>query len=136
MEKQIKIACDIFVLKEGKLLLGIRKNSYGAGNWGLPGGHLEWGEKLAECAIRELKEETGIEAENLELATVTDEARDIDHYVHFGFLLDNFEGEAQLIEPEKCEKWEFFDLNNLPENLFWPHKKLIENIKQQILYSK
>lgn len=135
MEKVIKVACDIFVLKKGKLLLGIRKNSYGAGNWGLPGGHLEWGEKLENCAKRELKEETGINVESLKLVTVTDEARDIDHYLHFGFLLENFEGEPELVEPDKCEKWEFFDLNNLPENLFWPHKQLIENLKNKTFYS-
>jgi 8-oxo-dGTP diphosphatase len=134
MKKTIKVACDIFVLKEGKLLLGIRKNSYGEGNWGLPGGHLEWGEKLDDCAIRELKEETGIEVEELVLTTVTDEARDIDHYVHFGFILENFTGEATLVEPEKCEKWEFFDLDNLPKNLFWPHIQLIENLKEKTLY--
>jgi 8-oxo-dGTP diphosphatase len=136
MDKPIKIACDIFVLKGGKLLLGIRKGAYGAGDWGLPGGHLDWGEKLEDCAIRELKEETGIEVTSLKLVTVTDEARDIDHYIHFGFLLDNFAGEATLVEPDKCEKWEFFDLENLPENLFWPHKKLIENLKNQTLYSR
>ena len=107
MDKPIKNACDIFVLKEGKLLLGIRKNSYGAGNWGLPGGHLEWGEKLEACAIRELKEETGIEVTDLKLVTVTDEARDIDHYIHFGFLLEKYVGEPTLVEPDKCEKWAF-----------------------------
>lgn len=136
MEKVTKVACDIFVLKEGKLLLGIRKGGYGAGDWGLPGGHLEWGEKLEDCAIRELKEETGITVDSLKLATITEEARKTDHYIHFVFLLDNFEGEAKVMEPEKCEKWDFFDLNSLPDNLFWPHLALIENLKNNVLYAK
>lgn len=135
MDKAIKISCDIFVVKEGKLLLGIRKNTYGAGDWGLPGGHLEWGEKLTDCAIRELKEETSINATKLKLITVVDDTREAEHYLHFAFLAEKYKGEPQLIEPEKCEKWEFQDLNNLPKNLFWPHVQLIENLKSQTLYS-
>jgi 8-oxo-dGTP diphosphatase len=42
------------------LLLGMRKGSHGAGTWSFPGGHLEYGEGIQECASRELFEETGI----------------------------------------------------------------------------
>ena len=138
MNKFIKVTCDIFVFKEGKLLLGVRKNSYGAGDWGLPGGHVEWGEEAENCAIRELKEETGLIATELEFATVMDDVRskDQDHYIHFAFIAKKFTGTPKVIETDKCEKWEFFDLENLPQNVFWPHKKLIENLKSKILYSK
>jgi 8-oxo-dGTP diphosphatase len=37
-----------------------RKSNNGAGTYGLPGGHLEFGEDFAECARREVAEETGI----------------------------------------------------------------------------
>ena len=60
MDRVIKIGCEIFVIKEHKLLFGKRKNTYGEDSWGLPGGHLEYGEKLADAAKRELEEETGI----------------------------------------------------------------------------
>lgn len=134
MEKIIKVGCDIFVLKEGTLLLGVRKNTYGEGDWGLPGGHVEYGETIIECAKRELKEETGIEGEKLELITVSDEPRSDAHYIHLCFVINDFKGEAKLMEPEKCEKWQFFDLNKLPENIFWPHIPLIKNLKNKILY--
>jgi acetyl-CoA carboxylase carboxyl transferase subunit beta len=46
-----------------RFLLGRRKNPPLAGEWTIPGGHVEPGETLAEAAIREAREETGLEVE-------------------------------------------------------------------------
>ena len=53
------IGCEIIVRKGQSLLLGLRKNCYGAGTWGLPGGHLEFNERLVDAVCREAKEELG-----------------------------------------------------------------------------
>lgn len=45
----------------GKLLLGKRKGSHGAGEYATPGGHLEHLESFQTCAAREVLEETGLE---------------------------------------------------------------------------
>ena len=50
-----------------ELLLNLRADT---NTWGIPGGSMELFETIEETAIRELKEETGITAENLELVTV------------------------------------------------------------------
>jgi len=63
--KIIKIGIGIFVFKNGKLLLSKRKGSHGAGEYASPGGHLEFGESIIECAKRECREETGIKIKNV-----------------------------------------------------------------------
>ncbi len=51
-----KVGVGVIVVKEGKVLLLQRKNSHGSGTWCFPGGHLEYGESLEECAKREVLE--------------------------------------------------------------------------------
>ncbi len=46
------VGVNVFVIKDGKLLLGKRKNISGDGEWGLPGGHLEKNEKMEDGATR------------------------------------------------------------------------------------
>ena len=55
------------------IILGKRKNAHGDGEWAPPGGHLEFGETPIECAIRELKEETGLILQNPEEITFTND---------------------------------------------------------------
>lgn len=128
MDKNIHLAVGIIVTKNSKLLLGKRKNAFGAGSWGLPAGHLEYGETLVECAVRELKEETGITADKNDLAffTIVDAVRADSHYVHVGFELQKEPGEITLMEPDKCEGWEFFDKANLPDPIFIGNQGIIE----------
>ncbi len=59
-EKRPKVGVGIIVRKERKILLGKRVGSHGTGRWQFPGGHLEYRESDADCAQRELKEETGL----------------------------------------------------------------------------
>lgn len=54
----------------------------------------------------------------------------------YRFLIENFEGEIELKEPEKCKEWRFFDIGNLPKNLFSAHKKEIDLFKRKALYGE
>ena len=55
-----QVGVGVVIVRDGKVLLGLRRGSHGAGSWALPGGHLEWGESVESCARREVKEETGL----------------------------------------------------------------------------
>mgnify|MGYP001213425023 CR=1 FL=1 len=50
----------MIIRRNGKVLLGLRNSKHGSGTWQFPGGHLEFGETPAECAVREAFEELGI----------------------------------------------------------------------------
>jgi 8-oxo-dGTP diphosphatase len=104
-----------------EVLLGKRKGSHGNGEYAWPGGHLEYMEGIEECAKREVMEETGMTIKNirfLRLMNLTHYSPK--HYVDIGLVADWESGEAQLLEPEKCEGWEWHRLDNLPEPLFMP----------------
>jgi ADP-ribose pyrophosphatase YjhB (NUDIX family) len=60
------------VVRDGAVLLVRRRNPPNAGTWGFPGGRIEAGEPLAAATLRELREETGIEAEFLRVLNATD----------------------------------------------------------------
>ena len=53
----------VLVEKDGQVLLGRRSGSYGAKKWGLPQGFIEFDEDFLTAAIREVKEETGLDVE-------------------------------------------------------------------------
>ncbi len=126
MEKQNekirpRVGVGVYVFKEGKVLLGKRKGAHGADQWACPGGHLEFGESLEDCANRELAEETGLKALSVKdggwSSNVIDGSK---HYITLFAVVEKFEGEPQLLEPHKCEEWQWFSIDALPSPLFPP----------------
>ena len=65
-------AVGVVCLKGDAVLLIRRGTPPRQGEWSLPGGRIEPGERLAEAALRELREETGVEAELIGLIDVVD----------------------------------------------------------------
>jgi 8-oxo-dGTP diphosphatase len=124
---EVRVGLGVIILREGKVLLHKRKGAHGSGHWSFPGGHLEWMETWEECAARETKEECGLDIKNIRFSTATnDKMPDEDkHYITIYMVADAPEGEPQIMEPDKCECWEWHDWDNLPEPLFIPVENLI-----------
>lgn len=123
-----QIGIGVLLFREGKILLGKRKGSHGAGDWAAPGGHLEFGETPEACGARETQEETGINAGPLQagpfVSTLFPEIEK--HYITLFMLSHHSEGQPELLEPEKCEGWQWFSIDSLPEPLFSPLQTLID----------
>ena len=65
-------AVGVVCLKDDRILLIRRGTPPRLGEWSLPGGRIEPGERAVDAALRELREETGVEAEILGLIDVVD----------------------------------------------------------------
>jgi len=66
------VGVGVVCLRGAEVLLIRRGKPPRAGEWSLPGGRIEWGESARAAALRELREETGVEAELLGLVDVVD----------------------------------------------------------------
>jgi 8-oxo-dGTP diphosphatase len=112
-EDRPRVGIGVIVLKDGKVLLGKRKGSHGEGEYAFPGGHLEYMESFEECAKREVREETGIEIDNIRFQLLYNMKKYVPkHYVHINLLADYKSGEPRVLEPNKCDNWDFFDFDN------------------------
>lgn len=124
-----RVGVGIIIIKDNKILLGKRKGSHGSGYYAPPGGHLEFKETVEDCAIRELAEETDLKSLSMKLGPWTQDIIDGEkHYITLFTIITKFEGNPQLLEPEKCEGWDWYSWDNLPSPLFLPLNSLIENL--------
>ncbi len=115
-----KVGVGILVINNDKLLMGKRKNAHGNGTWAPPGGHLEFGETPEECAQREVLEETGLLIKNIRRLTFTNDIffEENKHYITLYYISEYSSGTPHVLEPDKCERWEWFSLSNVPAPLF------------------
>ncbi len=123
---QFFVGTTAFVIKGGEILLGKRKNVFGAGSWGLPGGHLELNESMQKAVARELYEETGLRCKSFEFLNIVNDPQGKKHYLQICFLAKNVKGVPTVKEVDKCEEWKYFSLNKLPKNVLPSHKKQIQ----------
>jgi 8-oxo-dGTP diphosphatase len=118
----MKLATLCYIKKENKTLMLYRnkkENDYHEGKWNGLGGKFEQGETPEECAIRELKEETGLDITNPQLkGMITFPMFDTkeDWYVFLfvvkefkGELIDSPEGHLEWIDDEKLFQLNLWD---------------------------
>lgn len=108
--------------KGNSLLLGQRIDRHEENFWQFPGGHLEFGESVLECAAREVQEETGLDIDFAEHAGFTNEMFSVRgrEYVTLYVTAACLSGEPEIKEPDKCLGWQWFPVDKLPEPLFPP----------------
>lgn len=117
----------VIVRREQKVLLGRRLSEHGFGTWSFPGGKPLRGESVLGCGIRELREETGIEATTAHLVAETldgfPESRLVlrTRFVEVGGSC----AKPQRREPDKTGEWRWWSWPALPAPLFRPVASLV-----------
>lgn len=118
--------CCLLLNDNNQLLLGKRKNSYKAGMYGLPGGRVDINEPVEHAIEREVAEETGLENLIFTFHGVVRENQGSYDFIHFVFSAQVANVEPKLLEPDKCEGWEWFSLNDDLNDVLPGHKAGIE----------
>ncbi|MBT8231923.1 MAG: NUDIX domain-containing protein [Saprospiraceae bacterium] len=119
--KRPKVGVGVIIENEdGKILVGKRKGSHSP-YYSIPGGHLELGESFEAAAIKEVKEETGIDINSPKVFSVCNNLgtyqKEGVHAVSINLHTNDYEGEPQIMEKDKCEGWQWC----LPTELPQPH---------------
>ena len=124
--KCITLTVDAVIPYKGGIVLIKRKNEPFKGYYALPGGIVEYGEKVEDAVIREVREETGLECRIKKLVGVySDPNRDPrGHFVSICFLMEVIGGELKA--SSDAEDVKVFKLGDLPK-LAFDHEKMIKD---------
>jgi 8-oxo-dGTP diphosphatase len=128
MQKLPGINVDILVLKGSKLLLGLMTEqwSYEGGQvYGVPGRDIYFGEAFGETIKRNIKEEFDCGVTAYEIICINANYALDGHYIGIGATA-KIDGEPKVLLPDDWVKWEWFDKDKLPDNLFPATKNLIQ----------
>ena len=110
----------LFLVKDGQILLAMKKRGFGAGKWNGAGGKIEAGESVEDALVRECQEEIGVTPSNwikvAELDFVQVATTDPWHmYVH-AYVTSRWEGEPTESEEMKPQ---WFHVDDIPYDEMW-----------------
>ena len=121
---------SILVLKDNQVLLGKRLAEPGSGKWGLPSGYIEFEDDFLTAAVREVKEETGLDVQirsilNVQSAFLPPEF----HFLGVFVLAAVVGGDLEAGDDLEAVDW-FPTSGPLPEMAFQPDVDIIEAYAQ------
>jgi ADP-ribose pyrophosphatase YjhB (NUDIX family) len=132
------VAVHLFFVCEGQVLLLRRCNTgYEDGKYSVPAGHIEGGESITHAAVREAKEEVGVDIAPSALAVVGVMHRQAnDERVDFFLVPRIWTGEPTNCEPDKCEALAWFPLDALPLHTIPYVRRALENYQHGVWFEE
>jgi 8-oxo-dGTP diphosphatase len=124
-----RVGVGVMLVRDGRVLMGRRMSGQRPGWWGWIGGHLEFGESLQQCAIREAREEAGIEVGRLRLLCISSIIVEDQHWVDVEFLGEILSGEPHTAAPDELTEWAWFPIDQLPSPLFEPAELALKSYR-------
>ena len=127
----------IIINEDNKILVGKRickRFPYHS----IPGGKVDQGESFEQTAIREIKEETNLTIVTPHVVCIVNNLKSYQdsglHCISVILVTTKFTGELKLLEPTKCEGWQWVDPLDLPQPHFEPSEVGIMNYLQKRFY--
>jgi 8-oxo-dGTP pyrophosphatase MutT (NUDIX family) len=124
-------AVHLFLVRDNRVLLLRRHNTgYQDGKYSVVAGHLDGGERVKEAAVREAREEVGlnITPPDLDVVGVMHRLAD-DERIDFFLASTAWSGRIRNAEPDKCDRLGWFDIDDLPENVIPYVRRALENYR-------
>jgi 8-oxo-dGTP diphosphatase len=127
-KKEVRVGVSVLIRKGDRILLEKRQNTHGAGTWGPPSGHIDFGEAPEQTAVRETHEETGVSIADVTFRVVTNDVFEAEqkHYITLWFEARHVSGEPKVAAPEEESEVGWFTWDALPRPLFLPLQHLLE----------
>lgn len=118
---------EVLLMKRGKAC----KSKIGW--WSLPGGGVEFFEKIEDAIKREVKEELGIEIEIIKTLSLTEyfNKEEQQHWISPQYLCKIHKGIVENKEPHKCDEIKWFSLEQLPEKLVYPAINALDALRNK-----
>lgn len=151
MRARFPVTVHLLFFRGDQILLLRRFNTgFEDGNYSVPAGHLDGGETVRRAAVREAREEVGVQLDpnNIEFASVmhrlSDNAlfplsgtgADIDERVDFFVHIKDWGSEPFNAEPEKCDELRWCDLDALPQNTIPYIRQAIKNYLEGVPFDE
>ncbi len=138
MRARFPTTVQLFFFRENQILLLRRFNTgFRDGEYTVPAGHMDGGETVMQAAIREGKEEVGVDIaeQNMTFSTVMHRIED-EERVDFFVQVHKWEGEPFNAEPDKCDDVRWVELNALPDNTVPYVRQALNNHQHNIPFDE
>ncbi len=138
MRSKFPVTVHIFLQRDQKVLLLRRCNTgYEDGKYSVVAGHMEEGESVTQAAIRELKEEVGVELRPSDVRVVGVMLRKSDDQrVDFFLSVATWRGDIVNREPNCCDDLSWFPIDGLPENVVGYVRRALQNYEQGVWFDE
>lgn len=129
-------AVHLFLIRNHNILLLRRCNTgYEDGNYSVVAGHLDGDEEVKTAAIREAKEEIGVELAPTDIDVVgVMHRKSNDERIDFFVTATAWSGEITNCEPDKCDRLTWFEIDALPDNIIPYVRRAITNYRRGIWF--
>ena len=128
-----RLAADLLIYRGREVLLIERMNE--PHGYAIPGGFVDLGESVEDTAVRELREETGIDVSKADISLVgvySEPSRDVrGHTVSVIYSCDITGREVEAEGRDDALSAKFFDIDNLPDELAFDHREVLNDFRKQ-----